>query len=82
MAKEEQQAYSGLSQLAHAIRRSTAAYVAVQLTPADGTMDDWEATADRVAGWIKGSAGAEQEQPREPRPSLGVRFDDRDGFAG
>lgn len=46
----------GMSKLAHAIRRSTALHVAMNITPPESTVDDLLDTADRLADWIKGSA--------------------------
>lgn len=66
---DPQVAYQGLSQLAHAIRRSMAAYVAMSLTPADGTMEDWEETFDRVAAKIRGHAAEEGPTPPGEKPS-------------
>lgn len=83
MAKTEEVLAEGLSKIAHAIRRSTAAYVAMQMTPSDGSLDDWEDTADRVALWIGGNAAAREqakieEAAGEPPVSVGVRWQDRD----
>lgn len=83
MAKVEETLGEGLSKLAHAIRRSAAAYIAVQLTPASGTLEDWEETADHVAAWIGGNAlVAEQAYIEEhgvgTAASPGVAWADRD----
>ena len=56
MAKPEQVVYDGLAQVAHAIRRSTALTVAMQILPADATVDDLKEQADELAEWIRGSA--------------------------
>ena len=51
-------AQQGLSNLAHSIRRSTALYVAMSITPPTSSVDDLLRTADRLAGWLAGRAGA------------------------
>lgn len=48
----------GLGKLAHAIRRSTSLYVAMSITPPEGTIDDLLANADRLATWTAGTAEA------------------------
>ena len=56
----------GLTKVAHAIRRSTALYVAMMTLP-EGTTDDvLFARADKMAAWIGGRAGmAEATRPAE-----------------
>lgn len=83
MGKVEETLAEGLSKLAHAIRRSTAAYIAMNMTPSDGTMDDWEEHADRVAAWIGGTALAKEQAAVEERGeasigSPGVPWSERD----
>lgn len=56
MAKPEQVVYSGLAQVAHAIRRSMALYVAMSILPPDSTVEDLKEQANDLAGWIRGSA--------------------------
>lgn len=43
----------GMARIAHALRRSTALYVAMQITPAESSVDEMLMTADRLAAWIK-----------------------------
>jgi phosphosulfolactate phosphohydrolase-like enzyme len=52
-------ATDGLANLAHAIRRSTAVYVAMSMTPEGSSVEDMLRTADRVAAWINGRAGGQ-----------------------
>lgn len=47
-------ASEGLSNLANSVRRSTALYVAMSISSPDSTIDDLLATADRLAGWLRG----------------------------
>lgn len=46
----------GLSNVAHALRRSTALYVAMSISPPEATEEELLGTADRLAAWIRGSA--------------------------
>ena len=63
MATPQQQAENGLSKVAHAIRRSTALYVAMQVTEPGSSIEAMLVNADRLAAWIGGAAVvAEQEQ--------------------
>lgn len=64
---DPQIATEGFSKLAHAIRRSTALHVAMQITPPEGTVEDLLATADRLAAWIGGKAAA-GEHAEGPEP--------------
>lgn len=73
MAQETKTAYEGLANLANSVRRSTALYVAMSITPAEGTVDDLLATADRLAEWLLGSAAVQAE--RRPAP-LGRSLDE------
>lgn len=51
----------GLSNLAHAVRRSMALYGAIITSP-EGTSDrDLLARADVLAGWLRGGAGAAED---------------------
>lgn len=78
MARGEE-AYSGLANLANSVRRSTALYVAMSITPPESSVDDLLATADRLAEWVRGSAGAEESKgPSDGGPPLGVPWDGRD----
>lgn len=63
-------AYDGLSKVAHAIRRSTALTVAMNMTPPESSIDDMLDLADRLAAWLGGSA-AQQEAESHPRQPLG-----------
>lgn len=67
------ESYEGLASLAHAIRRSTALYVAAAYVcePSD-SIDTLEQTADRLARWIGGQA-AQQPSPDKP-PPIGKPF--------
>ena len=58
----------GMANLAHAIRRSTALYVAMSITPPEASVDDMLATADRLATWVGGKAAAAHPAPVEPPP--------------
>lgn len=51
-------ASEGLANLAHSLRRSTALYVAMSISPPTSSVDDLLRTADRLAGWLAGRAGA------------------------
>jgi len=55
----------GLANVAHSVRRSTALYVAMSITEPGSSIDEMLATADRLAEWIRGEAGA-QEASRQP----------------
>jgi hypothetical protein len=68
----------GLSNLAHAVRRSTAMYVAMQVTPPDSSLEEMFETFDRIAEKISGQAAVREAQPPESSQSLGVPFDQRD----
>lgn len=57
--------YEGLSQVAHAIRRSYALSVAVQLCPPESSEAEVLACADRLAVWIRGGA-QEHQQAEQP----------------
>lgn len=59
-------AAEGLANLANSVRRSTALYVAMSITPADGTVDELLSTADRLALWLRGSAPADRVSPGQP----------------
>lgn len=74
--------YEGLSQLAHAIRRSMAAYIAMNMTPEGSAVEDMLANGDKIAQWIGGEALAhDQERRAQPKPGpLGHRFEDRDNL--
>lgn len=83
MAKgDENVSETGLSNLAHAIRRSTALYVAMQITPPDSSVDDMLDNADRLAAWVGGRAAQREAEMEEkeggPAPTLGVSWHDRD----
>lgn len=69
--KPEKVIYDGLAQVAHAIRRSTALTVAMNITDPGSTIDDLTDTADRLARWIGGAAQAQTEDD-EPGPSRGT----------
>lgn len=43
----------GLARVAHAIRRSTALYVAVQITAPESSVDEVLVVADRLAEWVR-----------------------------
>lgn len=72
--------YEGLASLAHAIRRSTALYVAMNMTPPEEGMTGLFDRADACAEWIAGRAGAvyEEERSTGSKPPLGVPFGERD----
>jgi hypothetical protein len=57
---------AGLAQVAHAIRRSAALYVAAAFvcTP-ESTKDDLKREADDLAGWIGGKAQVLDQQARQ-----------------
>lgn len=84
MAKgDENVSETGLSNLAHAIRRSTAVYVAMSITPPESAIEDMLANADVIAAWIGGKAAQkEAEQTEEPgKAPLGVPFGERDDYS-
>lgn len=70
MANEQRAAEAGLSKLAHAIRRSTALHVAMNITPPESSVEDMLKTADRLARWIGGQA-LEGEASAEGATTLG-----------
>lgn len=78
MAKPEQVVYDGLAQVAHAIRRSTALYVAMSILPPDSTVDDLKEQADDLAQWIRGKAAEPEGEDQSSRPSLGIPWHERD----
>lgn len=57
----------GLSKVAHAIRRSTALTVAMNITPPESSIDEMLHTADRLAEWLRGSA---EDRPRWTPPGV------------
>lgn len=63
----------GLANLAHALRRSTALYVAMTICPPTSSVDDMLRTADKLAIWIRGQAGAAHAQTQDV-PPLGEPF--------
>lgn len=65
------EAYDGLAQLSHAIRRSMAAYVAMSVTEPGSSIEEMLANADIVAQWIGGSALSKQDSSTPPGPPLG-----------
>lgn len=70
MARVEAEAYDGLSKVAHAIRRSSALTVAMQMTPPESSVEEMLELADRLAVWIGGDA-ARQEDETPARQPLG-----------
>ena len=80
MAENPQMAAAGLANLAHAVRRSTALYVAMSITPPESSVEDLLVTAERLAVWVNGRAGAAappaapgySEPPREGQSFLGL----------
>lgn len=86
MAKgDENVSAQGFSNLAHAIRRSTALYVAMTVTPPDSSIEDMLVNADVLAEWLRGKAGQQEEEMAEGqqgRTTLGVRFDERETYEG
>lgn len=63
----------GLKALAHAVRRSTALYVAMSILPPTSSVDDLLSTAETLASWVNGRAGA-ADDAREPEVPLGQPF--------
>lgn len=61
----------GLSKVAHAIRRSTALYVAMSILPPESTIDDLKTQAEDLAGWIGGKALVTESQQEEAGGPLG-----------
>ena len=61
-APPEREGYEGLANLANAIRRSTALYVAAAYVcgPEDST-DELEQVADRLARWLGGKTQHQEE---------------------
>lgn len=75
MPKPEQVVYDGLANVANAIRRSTAIYVAMNLLPPDSSMEDLKEMTEQVASIIRGTVHTE-EAPKstplgEPFPGAG-----------
>jgi hypothetical protein len=77
MPKPEDVIYSGLAQVAHAIRRSTALYIGMNMTPANSTIEEMEANAEHWAAWLRGSA----KEPESKAP-LGQSFSEVVGGGG
>lgn len=73
-AKPERVIYDGLAQVAHAIRRSAALYVAMNILPPDSTVEDLKYQADELAQWIGGSALSQQEEPEPRSAPLGEQW--------
>lgn len=71
MARPERDGYDGLAQVAHAIRRSAALYVAMSILPPDATVDDLKDQAEDLARWIGGRAMAAETQQPDSGGSLG-----------
>lgn len=67
----------GLAQIAHAVRRSTALYVAAITLPESSSDETLLARADKLAAWVLGKAGVQEETPGQP---LGMSFDEARGF--
>lgn len=65
-------AAEGMSNLAHAIRRSMALYVAMSITPPEEGEQGMLARADRMAAWINGRAAADPPQQQGGGEFLGV----------
>ncbi len=70
-AKPEKVIYDGLAQVAHAIRRSTALTVAMNLLPPEATIADLKGQADDLARWIGGSALTHAQEPQPSSAPLG-----------
>lgn len=56
----------GLGRLAHAVRRSTALYVAAQITGPEDSVEELLSVADRLASWIKSGVPDPNEQQDQP----------------
>lgn len=80
MAKEEMVSSEGFYNLANSIRRSTALYVAMQITPPNSSIEEMLVNADTLAVWLKGKAGQAEEARRAEKSNgaLGIPFDQRD----
>ena len=63
---DPQVAQQGLSNLANSIRRSTALYVAMSVTPPESTDEELLARADKFAIWLAGRAGALEAAGEQP----------------
>lgn len=68
----------GLSQVAHAIRRSTALYVAMMITDKDSSTADLLSTADELALWLRGSAGEVYAQSQVKSAPIGQPWPPQD----
>ncbi len=74
MAENPRVAAEGLANLAHAVRRSTALYVAMSITPPESSVDELLVTFERLASALRGNASsgpgtgttAAAAQPGEP----------------
>lgn len=67
----------GLANVAHAIRRSTALYIAAITLPAESTQDELLERATAYAAWLRGTAG---DSPRSA--PLGISLDEARGYDG
>lgn len=71
MANEARIVAEGLSKVAHAIRRSTALYVAMSILPPESSIDDLKVQAEDLAQWIGGKALASESQQEDGGGPLG-----------
>ena len=78
MAKPEDKIYDGLAQVAHAIRRSSAMYVALSLLPPDASIEDLKEMTDDLSLHLRGKAGEKVDQPTPGQQPLGVPWQERD----
>lgn len=63
-----------MARLAHAMRRSTALYVAAQVTSPEDTIDDLLVVADRLAEWIRSDIPIPEDPPAQQQmPSFPSR---------
>jgi hypothetical protein len=66
LVENSKMAAEGLANLAHALRRSTALYVAMQITPPESSVKVLLDNADVLAAWLNGRAGATPAAPTPP----------------
>lgn len=62
-----------MARLAHAMRRSTALYVAAQVTSPEDSVDDMLVVADRLAEWIRSDIPIPAEAQTQTMPSFPTR---------
>ena len=73
-SRDAEKVYEGLARVAHAIRRSAALYVAMQVLPPESTFEHLKDQAEDFARWIGGLAQEKAEEPVDKPPPLGEQW--------